>query len=87
MAASAHGSLIQGPSQVARGVDVKLNFVLRATWNCWKRVKGIEKNFPVDMQVLQCLDHLKSQHGRSTSNSTNMRVRMGMGQFPFSSCL
>ena len=82
MTAPVHGPPIQGPSQVARGVGVKLNFVLRATW---KRVKGIEKNFPVDMQILQCLDHLKSQHRRFTSNSTNMRVRMC--QFPLSFCL
>jgi len=84
MTASAHGPPIQAPSQVAQGVDVKLNFVLRATW---RKVKTIEKNFPVDMQILQCLDrdHLKSQHCRSTSNSTNMRVRMC--QFPLSPCL
>jgi len=82
MTASAHGPPIQAPSQVARGVDVKLDFVLRATW---KDVKGIEKNLPVDMQTLQCLDHLKSQHRRSMSNSTNIRVRMC--QFPRSFCL
>jgi len=49
MMASAHGPPIQALSQVARGADVKLNSVLRATW---KKVKGNEENLPMDMQTL-----------------------------------
>jgi len=36
-----------------------------------------ERGEPSDgMRILEHLDHLKSQHRRSTYNSTNVRVRM-----------
>jgi len=73
MTATVHGLPIQGLSQVARWADVKLDFVLKAIW---KKVKGNEENLPMGMQILEHLNHLKSQHRRSTFNSTNVRVRL-----------
>jgi len=73
MTASAHSPPIQAPSQVARGADVKLDFVLKAIW---KKVKGNEENLPMGMRILEHLEHLKSQHRRSMFNSTNVCVRM-----------
>ena len=81
MTASAHSPPIQAPSQVARGADVKLDFVLKAIW---KKVKGNEENLLMGMQILEHLDHLKSQHRRSTFNLTNVRVRLY--QFSLSFC-
>jgi len=75
MTATVHGPPIQAPSQVAGWVDVKVNFVLKAIW---KKVKGNEANLPMGMRIniLEHLEHLKSQHRRSMFNSTNVRVRM-----------
>jgi len=73
MTATVHGPPIQAPSQVAGWADVKLDSVLKAIW---KKVKGNEANLPMGMRILEHLDHLKSQHRRSTFNSTNVRVRM-----------
>jgi len=81
MTATIHGPPIQAPSQVVRWADVKLNFVLKAIW---KKVKGNEENLPTGMQILEHLDHLKSQHHWSMFNSTNVCVRMC--QFSLSFC-
>ena len=76
-----HGPPIQAPSQVVRGADVKLDFVLKAIR---KEAEGDEENLPMSIQILERLDHLKSQHCRSMFNSTTIRVRMC--QFPLSFC-
>ena len=78
MTSTVHGPPIQAPSQVVRGADVKLDFVLKAIR---KGAEGDEENLPMSIQILERLDHLKSQH-RSMFNSTTVRVHMC--QFPLS---
>ena len=78
MTATIHGPSIQALLWMVYGADVKLNFMLKAIQ---KEVKGNKK----DMQILECLDHLKSQHCQwSMFNSTTMHIRMC--QFPLSFC-
>ena len=81
MIATVHGPPIQAPSQVARGADVNVDFVPTAIR---KEVRRDEENLPMSIQILERLDHLKSQHRRSMFDSTNVCVRMC--QFPLSFC-
>ena len=78
MTATVHGPPIQAPSQVARGADVKLDFVLKAIR---KEVKVDEENLPMGMQILERLDHLKSQHRRSMFDSTNVCAHVPIPTF------
>ena len=75
-----HGPPIQA-LQVVRGADVKLDFVLKVTR---KEAKVDKKNLPMSIQILEHLNHLKSQHCRSMFNSTTVHVHMC--QFPLSFC-
>ena len=68
-------------SQVARGAGVKLDFVLKAIR---KEAKGDEENLSMGVQILGCLNHLKSQCYRFMFNSATVHVRMC--QFPLSFC-
>jgi len=80
MTSAVHGPPIQ-VLQVVRGADVKLDFVLKATW---KEAEVDEKNLPMSIQILERLNHLKSQHRQSMFNSTTVHVCMC--QFPLSFC-
>jgi len=72
---------MKAPSQVARGANVKLDFVLKAIR---KEAEGDEENLSMGVQILGCLDHLKSQRCRFMFNSATVHVRMCA--FPLSFC-